>query len=130
LAKAKSASLLSLSLELPLLLSGNDAHLARAHDVASHFAVAYQIIDDLADVAQDAQEGSSNLLLSLIERDRLTKSEAYTCAIELVTSRLASVESLARYLPNDCAATLLLYAEKLNRALAKYSAAPIALAGG
>lgn len=129
LAKAKSASLLSLSLELPLLLSGNDLRLADAHRVASDFAVAYQIADDLADVVQDAEEGSSNLLLSLMEQDGLNRSQAHACAIDLATAHLESVKRQAKDLPHDCAATLLLYAEKLRLTLAEHSAALLATAG-
>jgi geranylgeranyl pyrophosphate synthase len=129
LAKAKSASLLSLSLELPLLLSGNELHLAAAHELTSDFAVAYQIADDLADVAQDTHEGSPNLVLSLLERDGLTRPAAHTCAIELATARLASAEKRAIGLPNDCAAKLLLHAEKLRRTLAEYSLLTFTTAG-
>jgi len=128
LAKAKSASLLSLSLELPLLLSGNEKFLVDAHELSSDFAVAYQIADDLADVVRDTQEGSSNLLLSLIEREGLTRSDAYTCAVQLATTRLTSAQARARLLPNECAATLLLYAEKLRHTLTEYSLAPLAIA--
>ena len=129
LAKAKSASLLSLSLELPLLLSGNNLCLADAHRLASDFAVAYQIADDLTDVVQDTEEGSSNLLLSMMEQDGLTRSEAYACAIELATAHLESVNRRAKDLPHNCAATLLLYAEKLRLTLAEHSAALLATAG-
>jgi geranylgeranyl diphosphate synthase type II len=128
-AKAKSASLLSLSLELPLLLSGNEACLADAHEAASDFAVAYQIADDLEDVAQDTQERPSNLLL-LLEADGLAKPEAYTCAIELAAAHLAYAGKGARGLPNDCAARLLVHAEELRRTLAGYSITSLATAGG
>ena len=129
MAKAKSASLLSLSLELPLLLSANEAYLAEANAAASDFAVAYQVADDLADVVQDTQEGSSNLLLSLLERDGLPRPEAHACAIELATARLASAEKRAKGLPNDCAAALLLHVAKLRRTLADYSLIPLTTAG-
>lgn len=129
LARAKSASLLSLSLELPLLLSGEERFLEIAHSVTSDFAVAYQIADDLADTAQDMLEGSPNLVLLLIERDGLTRPEAYKCATELATERLSSAERLARLLPNNCAATLLLYADRLRNALADHTIAPLATAG-
>lgn len=120
IAKGKSASLLSLSLELPLLLSGNTSYLPAAHSLASSFAVAYQIADDLADLAQDTQEGSSNLLLLLIERDGLTRSQACTTATELATARLAAAGEQARLLPYDCAATLLRHAGKLRQVFANH----------
>ena len=128
-AKAKSASLLSLSLELPLLLSGHEAHLACANAIVSDFAVAYQIADDLADVAQDEKEGSSNLVLSLLERDGLTRSEAYNCGIELAIAHLASAKKQARDLPHNCATQLLLHADKLGQTLKAYSVTPLTTAG-
>jgi geranylgeranyl diphosphate synthase type II len=129
MAKAKSASLLSLSLELPLLLSGNEAYLAEANAVSADFAVAYQVADDLADVVQDTQEGSSNLVLSLLERDGLTKPGAYSRAVELATARLDSAEKRAKGLPNHCATTLLSHAEKLRQTLAEHSLLPLTTAG-
>lgn len=129
LARAKSASLLSLSLELPLLLSGNEMYLAEANEAASDFAVAYQIADDLADVVQDGQEGSSNPVLSLIEQDGLTRAEAYLCASDLANARLSSAQRRAAKLPNNCAATLLSYAEKLGQTLAAHSSTALVDAG-
>ena len=129
LARAKSASLLSLSLELPLLLSGNEMYLAEANAVAGDFAVAYQIADDLADVLQDAREGSLNLMLSLVEQDGLTRPAAYAFAINLATARLASAQKQAAALPNDCAASLLALAEKLRQTLAAYSSTSLVTAG-
>ena len=129
LARAKSASLLSLSLELPLLLSNNQRFLAEAHELASDFAVAYQIADDLADVMQDTQEGSLNLLLSLIERDGLTRPAAYARAMELAAKHLESARGRARLLPNDCAATLLFYAEELRQKLTEPAPKAFAIAG-
>jgi len=129
LARAKSASLLSLSLELPLILSNNERFLAEAHELASDFAVAYQIADDLADVMQDTQEGSLNLLLSLIERDGLTRPAAYARAMELAAKHLESARGRARLLPNNCAATLLFYVEELRQKLTEPAPKAFAIAG-
>jgi octaprenyl-diphosphate synthase/geranylgeranyl diphosphate synthase type II len=115
LAQGKSASLLSLALELPLLLSGNAALLSAAHLLACDFAVAYQIADDLTDLDQDLQEGSLNLALLLIEQEGLTRDEAWHRAAEIAQARLASSIEHARLLPNDCAATMLQHAETLQR---------------
>ncbi len=128
-AKAKAASLLSLSLELPLLLSGNKDYLETAHEAASHFAVAYQVADDLADVAQDTQEGSSNLILLLIHGDGLTTTEAFKIAIELASTRLEAAEKLAGLLPKGCAATLLIHSVKLRKALAEHAVTLLASSG-
>jgi geranylgeranyl diphosphate synthase type II len=128
LAKGKSASLLSLSLELPLLLSDNSQFMSTAHAVASDFAVAYQIVDDLADIDQDLQEGSSNLFLLLI-REGLTRPQAFARAITMATARLTSATQEAKRLPNNCARTLLDQAAKLANAVADHKTAPLAIAG-
>ena len=119
IAKGKSASLLSLSLELPLLLSGNADLQSLAHAAATEFAIAYQIADDFADVIQDAREGSPNLLRMLIETERLTTSEASAKAVELAEARLASMQKLTDLLPNGCANLMLAQAEILRNAIAE-----------
>jgi geranylgeranyl diphosphate synthase type II len=113
----KSASLLSLALELPLLLSSHSDDLPTAHGVATHFAVAYQIADDLADYDQDAQEGSPNILLLLQRHDGLPLAQARRQAVEVAAQRLDSAQVQARLLPHDCAATLLYYAEGLRQSM-------------
>jgi len=128
LAKGKSASLLGLSLELPLLLSGNSQSLPTAHAAASDFAVAYQIVDDLADLAQDIEEGSSNLLLLLIH-DGFSRPQAFTKAVAMAIERLTSAEEHAKRLPNDCAHSLLHHATKLALAVADHRLAPLAIVG-
>jgi geranylgeranyl diphosphate synthase type II len=117
LARGKSGSLLSLALELPLLLSSHREATSTAHEAASNFAVAYQIADDLDDFVQDAQEGSSNLLLLLMQREGLTSEEASVRAFELSNARLTSAEAHAGQLPRQCAATLLQHAARLRRSL-------------
>lgn len=117
LAQGKSASLLSLSLELPLLLTNNTRHLATANRVASEFAVAYQIADDITDFIQDMQEGTSNLALLLIQHDGMNRTEALSAAGRIAAARLATAEAIALSLPNGCADTLLHYADRLRRSL-------------
>ncbi len=118
LAKGKSASLLSLSLELPLLLSGYSEFQECAHRAATEFAVVYQIADDLADFTQDAQERSPNLLLMLMERDHLSAADAHTAAMELATARLAAMLGLTELLPGGCAQLMVAQAEMLRAAIA------------
>jgi len=120
LASGKSASLLSMSLELPLLLSGNSAYQEHAYRAATDFAVVYQIADDLADFAQDAQENSPNLLLMLIEREHLALPDACAAAMEVAASRLASMHQLVELLPKGCAQLMVIQAESLRAALAEY----------
>jgi geranylgeranyl pyrophosphate synthase len=117
LAQGKSASLLSLSLELPLVLTNNRTHLATANSVARAFAVAYQIADDLTDFMQDMQEGTSNLALLLIQHEGMNRTEALSAAGKIAAARLATAEASAVSLPNGCADTLLHYADRLRRSL-------------
>lgn len=119
LAKGKSASLLSLSLELPLLLSGNTQFQEHAHRAATDFAIVYQIADDLADFTQDAQEGSPNLLLMFMEKEHLSAAVAYASALELAAARLASMKRLTVLLPNGCARLMETQAEMLAAAIAE-----------
>lgn len=118
LAQAKSASLLSLALELPLLLAGKDALLPLAHSAACDFAIAYQIADDLNDLDQDMQEGSFNLALLLMEHEGIARDTAWLTAAGLAEVKLASAESNARLLPNNCASTMLQHATAQRHSLA------------
>lgn len=119
LAKGKSASLLSLSLELPLLVSGKAEYQEEAHKAATDFAIVYQIADDLADFAQDQQERSPNLLLMLIEREHLSAADAYATAVDLAAARLASMHKRAEFLPNGCGNLMIVQAEMLRVAIAE-----------
>jgi geranylgeranyl diphosphate synthase type II len=114
LAKGKSASLLSLSLELPLLLSGKAECQENAHRAATDFAIVYQIADDLADLTQDMQERSPNLLLMLMEGDGLSAPEAHAAAVELANTRLTSMRRLTEVLPNGCAQLMVAQSELLR----------------
>jgi len=117
LAQGKSSSLISLCLELPLLLTGHADHLAAARSAARDFAVAYQIADDLADLAQDTQEGTMNLALLLIQHEAMNRAEAISAAETIAAARLAAAEAHCAALPNRCAAVLLQHAESLRRSM-------------
>jgi len=118
MATGKSASLLSLSLELPLLLSGHSECQEHAHKLATEFAIVYQIADDLADLQQDAHESSPNLLLMFMERDHLSIADAHAAAIDLALTRLAVMQELADGLPKGCAQLMVTQADTLRIAIA------------
>lgn len=118
LAQGKSASLLSLALELPLLLAGNEASLPLAHSAMCDFAIAYQIVDDLADLDQDMREGTLNLARLLMEHEGLAREAACDAAASTANARLASAEACALRLPNNCAGAMLRHAETLRQSLA------------
>jgi len=128
LAIGKSASLLSLALELPLLLSGNEALQPIAHSAMCDFAMAYQIADDLADLDQDMQECSLNLVRMLMEQEGLTRDKAWETAAMIAEAKLASAKACALRLPNHCAATMVRHAETLRHSLATVEAVSLSTA--
>lgn len=67
IASAKSGTLLSLPLELPLIASGHSNAVHQAWRAGQSFAIAYQIADDLEDVKEDARSGNLNLIHLLAE---------------------------------------------------------------
>jgi len=65
IASKKSGSLLSLPIELALAGSANEESLATARHAAEHFAIGYQIVDDMHDVEEDAGSHAVNAVLVL-----------------------------------------------------------------
>ncbi len=113
LAIGKSASLLSLCLQLPLTIADFRNAVPTAQKVAESFAVAYQIADDLHDVEEDRLANSLNFVQIL--------SAAQSCPLDIARNRAAAraekllIETcmLAKELPFDCAAVLVEHASKL-----------------
>jgi len=62
IARRKSGALLSLPLEYALVGAGRWDVASVARDAADHFAVGYQIADDLADVSRDERRGALNVV--------------------------------------------------------------------
>ncbi len=121
----KSASLLSLPLELPLLISGNSQHLTTAQRAAEDFAAAYQILDDLADYEEDLRNGALNAVsvtLTMGDHD-------YARACALVRNRAEQlVQSSIEYasaLPCDCGSAMIVYANTMRSTLHNYLQAPM-----
>ncbi len=128
-ARGKSAALLSLPLELPLLVSGHKDAMQDAQDAAGCFAVAYQISDDLADLEQDEAQGSLNVVLMLEGSEGLSRIEAQSTAAALALRSLEQSKVYAAKLPLACAAVLDTSAQKLAARLYAFKHAPLALAG-
>ena len=124
LATGKSASLLALAVELPLLTvwgapanaeplwTGQDARrvdaqaaLLTAWRAATAFALAYQIADDLQDVRQDRGEGSLNVV-ALLEAGGMGPEEARATAMGRARGLLAEAQRFAAALPPGCAPAL------------------------
>ncbi len=125
LAENKSASLLSLSLELPLCAAGYESSLPVARQVATSFAIAYQIADDLSDLEQDQLAHSLNLVSVLLSATNISPREAKEEAAARAEELLRRAVDLAQDLPRNCAAVLVSHAETLIGRLAP-AAAPTA----
>ncbi len=118
LALGKSASLLTLPLELPLFVSGNSASLGRAGRAASAFSIAYQMADDLEDFDADQRAGSLNVVTVVQGQD----SCGYEQARSIVRKRAAILFQVARkeasLLPFECGSILEAHATTALKGLA------------
>ena len=112
---AKSASLLSLPLELSLLLSGNAESLPMARRAAKAFATAYQMIDDLDDYDEDMRNGSLNILSVALRMGCATFEAARERVLFRIGQVLEVLHDFARALPLGCGTALLEYADAMNR---------------
>ncbi len=97
LVRNKSGALLSLPLELPLLVAGKDEYLGCAREAADAFALAYQILDDIDDGADDSRVGT-NILRIL--RDRCAALDPLGVAMNRVQGALIEARSRAAALPD------------------------------
>ena len=105
-AKEKSGPLFSLSLELPLVLSGHFYFLSMAREAGAAFGIGYQIFDDMHDCTRDRESGNlSNLALlagSSGDSERLSMESAE----DLAHHYLQEAASGAAALPDGCGALL------------------------
>jgi geranylgeranyl pyrophosphate synthase len=109
----KSASLLTLPLHLPLMVSGHGSSMALAQRVTESFAVAYQIADDLEDYTQDQRVGALNVLSVLRRRDALTLDHARSLATTRAVELLHRCIGDAVELPQDCSAVMVGHASRM-----------------
>ncbi len=117
LAQGKSGSLLGLSLELPLALAGYSHAGDTAMAVAGSFAIAYQIADDLEDVAQDLLSGSLNIVTVLRSQKNLSQAQAEESAAGRARDLSDRAVRLAETLPAQCAVVLVEHAKALTARL-------------
>jgi octaprenyl-diphosphate synthase len=128
-ARGKSASLLSLPLELPLLISGHAAAMHHAREAAEAFAIAYQISDDLDDLDEDAGRASCNVVLMLERRQRVSRAQAQSAAAARALELLQQSRDISAKLPCACGTVMDASAQKLAERLADFEHASFALAG-
>jgi geranylgeranyl pyrophosphate synthase len=117
IASAKSGALLSLPLELALEGSSKGMWSEDARRAAEHFAIGYQITDDIEDVEQDRGTLSVNALLVIEAACRCQINEASEKARSHALKHLAKAASLAGSLPNGSGALLRELAKDLSHRL-------------
>ena len=118
---AKSGGLLSLPIEMPLIAAdrGFAVHIARR--MMGHFATAYQIIDDLEDVARDQsreeKSAAPNAVCCLIQEgsDPQPIGRAFKEAAQEGKRELNLALDLAHKIPGGCYSII---SEECNRLLA------------
>jgi len=124
-ARGKSASLLSLALEMPLLYIGRADLLAATHELVGNFATAYQIADDLLDEEADAAEGLLNIVLVIERAGNVDREFARAQAAQRGLALLGEAVQGAVQLPLNCADLLIRHAKMLEAALEAHCMTPV-----
>ena len=114
IASQKSGSLLSLALELALVGSGKRAWIDKARRAAEHFAIGYQIVDDMEDVAQDTDSHAVNAVLVLQASENGDLRRALSKAKEYGLRHLEQAISGGGSLPDGSGDLLKELAQKLR----------------
>lgn len=105
-AKEKSGPLFSLSLELPLVLSGHFYFLSMAREAGAAFGIGYQIFDDMHDCARDRESGNFSNLALLAGSSGDSGLLSMESAEDLAHHYLQKAASGAAALPDGCGALL------------------------
>jgi geranylgeranyl pyrophosphate synthase len=116
IAIAKSGALLSLPIELALMASYHMESIADARAAAESFAIAYQIVDDLCDIDNDASCHSLNIVSVLKAAGE--RQNPIQVAKTLALQHLALATNLAAKLPKNCGELLIALALQLKHKLA------------
>ena len=105
-AKEKSGPLFSLSLELPLVLSGHFYFLSMAREAGAAFGIGYQIFDDMHDCTRDRESGNLSNLALLAGSSDDSELLSMESAEDLAHHYLQEAASGAAALPDGCGALL------------------------
>jgi len=122
----KSAPLLALPIQLALIVAGEDHARTTANSAARHFAVGYQIADDLADLSEDQGLGESEPALNaiLVLERRAARATSVAQAIRIALDHLDRAKSHARDLPSGSGGLL---SRLCDRLIAEIDSAATAL---
>lgn len=119
IAAEKSGPLLILPLELGLTLAGRLQAIEVAEQVGVHFAVGYQVADDISDVEIDAANKQMNIVAVLAARGHPNPDEA---ALALAVDRFCLCDTLAAQLPSNSGNLIATLARRRAVALQKSTA--------
>jgi geranylgeranyl diphosphate synthase type II len=118
IAAEKSGPLLRLSLELPLIASGNEGSLEATQAAISYFAIAYQIADDLCDRENDRASDQLNIVNILAED--MTMDEAISLAKSRAQYLLRKCQAKLHLLPNNSGKIFIELAQNLMLKVKSY----------
>jgi geranylgeranyl diphosphate synthase type II len=108
IAKDKSGALLGLPLELAIVLSGKNHYLEIVRKSVSAFSVAYQMADDLQDIAKDAPMNGQSKSLNVVHLLKDAGSATpILSATELTEQYLSIAAESAEMLPDSMSEPLL-----------------------
>ncbi len=123
IAKEKSGPFFSLSLQLPLVLTGLSNFLETADEAGSAFGIGYQIFDDIKDRELDRMNSNISNMALLIEDNANAKNSAPSCtAKDLAYQFLNHAVYKAAALPHGCGRLLELKCSELLRELDREAA--------
>lgn len=107
----KSSALLSLPLELAFIAAGQAVWCPRIWEAARAFGVGYQMIDDLDDVASDAENQTLNVVLVL--EASCPADDARSIVRRQARSHLENASALASALPGGAGSLVVEYCSRL-----------------
>ncbi|MEM6902228.1 MAG: polyprenyl synthetase family protein [Pseudomonadota bacterium] len=116
-AAEKSGPLLGLPIELSLVMAGRPDEVEVLNRAVRSIAIAYQLVDDLGDVEEDAAQGTLNGVWVLARQADSSEVVAVKEAATLVRQHLTYARQQAAMLYGDCGAVLADLADKLDAKL-------------
>lgn len=117
-AAEKSGPFLRLPLELPLIASGRQGFLDNTQSAITHFAIAYQIADDLCDRESDSVSGQLNIVNILAEE--MPTEEAINLAKSRAQHLLRKCQAKLHLLPNNSGKIFIELAQNLMLKVKSY----------
>lgn len=115
IAAQKSGPLFRLALSIPMILADRSDLLDKVNYIASKFAIAYQVHDDMGDYQRDKAANTLNIITLLAEQ--ASDKEAMFIAKNRVRYLLMMCQKELSLLPNNCALEVRKVADELIRSV-------------